>query len=120
MKPIRFKPSDVFVAATLVLLWAFAAPPARAELSITTDATLPVALTDVSYWQPIGATGGVEPYTWEIVDPDEWPEWLDRDYIDHWTDWGYDCPYLYGWPSSYYIATYTFVLRVTDAEGASV
>ncbi len=86
-------------------------------LAIDTDATLPVALTEVSYWQPIEASGGEEPYTWEIVDPDNAPEWLyvsagDDDNESHLSS---------NWcPSENDIGTYSFALRVTDDEGTSV
>ena len=91
----------------------------KIQLSIATDATLPVALTDVQYWQPLAAAGGLAPYTWEIVDMDEWPSWLDSRSIDYWDDWGYAAPYLSGWPYDSNIGTGTFALRVTDAEGAN-
>ena len=94
----------------------------KTPLAIVTDATLPVALTDDSYWQPVVATGGEEPYAWEIVDVDSWPSWLRTDYFDYWDDWGYDNPYLSSdWcPSEDDIGTHTFALRVTDAEGSNV
>lgn len=94
----------------------------KTPLAIATDAALPVALTDDSYWQPVVATGGEEPYTWEIVNTDDWPAWLRTDYFDYWDDWGYDNPYLSSdWhPSEDDIGMYSFSLRVTDAEGSNV
>ena len=96
------------------LLCALATTVACADtLAIVTDATLPVALTDVSYWQPIAATGGEEPYTWEIVDADDFPGWMYSDNLDEYGE-------LYGWPGEDDIGTCIFALRVTDAEGTSV
>ena len=92
----------------------------KTPLAIVTDAALPVAYTDVSYWQSLVVSGGEWPYTWGIVDEDDWPEWLDREYIDDWDKWGYSSPYLSGTPYEDDIGTYSFALRVTDAEGTSV
>ena len=85
----------------------------RIPLRIATDAALPVALTEISYYLPLEAAGGEEPYTWEIVDEGDWPACF-------WTEdlAGYGA--LYGWPYEDDIGTYSFALRVTDAEGTSV
>ena len=100
---------------------AFSLDAASRPLAIATDATLPVALTENWYWQPVEATGGEEPYTWEIVDPDEWPEWLSSYYIENWEDSGYDNPHLsnYRYLFEDDIGTYSFSLRVTDANGSN-
>ena len=89
----------------------------KTPLAIVTDATLPVALTDSYYNQPIKISGGEWPYTWELVDPENAPACLyvwDENYNDgpgFSSDW---------WPSEDDIGTYSFSLRVTDAEGSNV
>lgn len=79
-------------------------------LGITTDPALPNALTDISYRQPVEASGGQGPYTWEIVDRADWPDWL---YEYNLADSGE----LYGWPDDNDIGTHVFALRATDSEG---
>ena len=86
-------------------------------LAVATPAALPGALAWEEYWQEVCAVGGEGPYTWEVVDEDEWPSWLDRDYIDHWAGWDY--PWLNGRPYDEDAGTNEFTLRVTDAAGAS-
>jgi len=92
---------------------------APGPLAIATAGALPTALTEVRYSQPLKAVGGMEPYAWEVADGEKWPEWLDRETIRSWSEWGYDCPYLEGWPYEEHIGNYEFTLRVTDADGAS-
>ncbi len=91
----------------------------KSPLSFVTDSTLPDARAG-NYRQAIKIAGGEEPYTVEIVNPDTWPPWLDSDYIDHWDDWEYDNPVLQGYPDNDDVGTYSFALRVTDAEGRSI
>ena len=91
----------------------------KTPLAFVTDAVLPTARAGY-YWQEVKISGGEEPYAVEIATPDTWPDWLDSDYIDHWDEWGYDNPVLDGYPDNDDVGTYSFALRVTDAEGRSI
>ena len=91
----------------------------KTPLAFVTDAVLPTARAGY-YWQEVKISGGEEPYAVEIATPDTWPDWLDSDYLDHRDEWGYDNPVLDGYPDNDDVGTYSFALRVTDAEGRSI
>ena len=93
--------------------WTFTVGP-KTPLAFETSAELPSAKAGWSYWQEVEISGGEEPYTVEIVDPDAWPDWLDSDSV------GYDYPILRGWPGVDEAGPHSFTLRVTDAEGTSI
>ena len=99
--------------------WTVVVAP-KTPLAIATGATLPVARTGWWYDQPVEATGGEEPYTWEIVDGDDWPNGLWRGDFTDWEDYGYIGPRLRGYPDEETAGTHTITVRVTDAEGTSV
>ena len=86
---------DFMPGTTLYALWK------TAPLSIATDETLPVALTELCYSQSLEAAGGTPPYTWDIVDRNGWPDWL---YEYDLTENGKLC----GWPYDDDIGTCSF------------
>lgn len=91
-------------------------PSTETALSITTDSDLPGARSGEDYYVELAASGGTEPYSWEIVDEENWPTWL---YPENVTDNEYG-PCISGWPSWLDAdSSYSFTLRVTDAAGTS-
>ena len=92
----------------------------KTPLAIVTDATLPAAKCGWYYSQPLKISGGEEPYSVEILDHDAFPDWLWSGDIENLDGWTNDDPRFYGHPYEDDAGTYSFTLRVTDAEGTSV
>lgn len=78
------------------------------------------AIAGNSYCEPLVGVGGLQPYTWEIVDEDDWPDWLDQYYFFSWSDAFDNTAGFRGYPQDEDVGTYSVSVRLTDAEGASV
>lgn len=78
------------------------------------------AIAGNSYCEPLVGVGGLQPYTWEIVDEDDWPDWLDQYYFFSWSDDFDNTAGFRGYPQDEDVGTYSVSVRLTDAEGASV
>ncbi len=76
------------------------------QLTITSPATLPPAVSGVAYSQVLTASGGLAPYTWEIVSG-SWPDGLSMS----------SAGAITGTPGA--TGTYVFSARVTDSAAGT-
>ena len=116
MKTHKHRSTVPPLAALAAFLLHPALPALADELEIVTPPELPNAMTGEWYSEYLEASGGVEPYTWSVGD--DWP-WnvADSGYVTWYADWGYGNPSIQFSADDDQAGTYSFPVKVTDAEG---